>query len=50
MERHETESPYPQSMLLPGGDASLDPQTYARQFESQVGKSIEYEARDRNKR
>ena len=41
---------YPQSILLPGGDASLDPQTYARQFESQIDKSIEQEARDRNKR
>ncbi len=38
---------YPASILMPGGSASLDPEAYSRQFQSQIDKSIELEKRDR---
>jgi hypothetical protein len=37
---------YPASILMPGGGVSLDPDAYARQFQTQVDKSIELEEQD----
>lgn len=41
---------YPKTLLMPGSAAALDPEAYARQFESQIGKSLDQEKRDRNKK
>lgn len=41
---------YPKNLLMPGSDAALDPEEYARQFERQIGKSIDQEKRDQNKK
>lgn len=36
---------YPRTVLMPGGDLQLDEKAYARQFQSQIDKSIELEQR-----